>query len=104
MLAPMTASDPVTQGPLKRTAATRHGMGQGTPGAPVDMENREELIYTLGKAAELEHLIICQYLYAAFSLKRTADEGIPAELEPVLKGWSHQLLEIGVSRRCSTWR
>ncbi|HYI21864.1 MAG TPA: ferritin-like protein [Candidatus Limnocylindrales bacterium] len=92
----MTASDPMAQGPLQRTAATRHGLRPGTPGAPVDIENREELIYTLGKAAELEHLIICQYLYAAFSLKRTTDEGVPSELEPVLKRWSDQLLEIGV--------
>jgi len=62
----------------------------------MEIENREELIYTLGKAAELEHLIICQYLYAAFSLKRTPDEGVPAGLEPVLKRWADQLLEIGV--------
>ena len=80
----MTASHPTAQGPLK--LHLRHSpwiKRQAAPGAPVDIELREELIYTLGKAAELEHLIICQYLYAAFSLKRTADEGIPAELEPV---------------------
>ena len=34
-------------------------------------------MYTLAKAAELEHLIICQYLYAAFSLKRKPSEGLP---------------------------
>ncbi|MBX3155773.1 MAG: hypothetical protein KF773_07230 [Deltaproteobacteria bacterium] len=31
---------------------------------------REELIDTLGLAAEIEHAIMCQYLYAAFSINR----------------------------------
>ena len=96
MLGPMTAVDPVAQGPLKRTARTRHGAHHVDPEAPMDIENREELIYTLGKAAELEHLIICQYLYAAFSLKRFADEGIAADLIPVVSRWADQLLDIGI--------
>ena len=39
------------------------------------LEHREALIYTLGKAAELEHLVMLQYLFAAFSLKRGSREG-----------------------------
>ena len=31
--------------------------------------NREELWYLLAEAAQLEHMIMCQYLYAEFSLK-----------------------------------
>src|SRR5687768_11978320 len=92
----MTTVDPVAQGPLKRTATTRHGVHGVDPEAPIDIENRAELIYTLGKAAELEHLIICQYLYAAFSLKRFPDEGIGADLIPVVDSWAHQLLDIGI--------
>ena len=34
------------------------------------IEHREALIYMLCEAAELEHGIMCQYLFAAFSLKR----------------------------------
>jgi hypothetical protein len=30
----------------------------------------------LCEAAELEHGIMCQYLYAAFSLKQSTDEGL----------------------------
>ena len=41
-------------------------------GAPVVIQSREALIYTLGKAAELEHLVLCQYLFSAFSMKRDA--------------------------------
>ena len=62
----------------------------------MDIENRSELIYTLGKAAELEHLIICQYLYAAFSLKRFPSEGIGSELKPTVDRWVHELMDIGV--------
>jgi hypothetical protein len=40
------------------------------------IEHREALIYMLCEAAELEHGIMCQYLYAAFSLKQSTDEGL----------------------------
>ena len=33
--------------------------------------SREQLIYWLHEAAEIEHHLMCCYLYAAFSLKRT---------------------------------
>lgn len=58
------------------------------------LEHREALIYTLGKAAELEHLVMCQYLYAAFSLKQTESEGISAGGLTAVKGWRKTLLEI----------
>lgn len=98
----MTITDPALQGPLHRTAATRHGPvdrhaidGQD-PEPFMDIENRSELIYTLGKAAELEHLIICQYLYAAFSLKRFPGEGIGADLKPFVDRWVRELMDIAV--------
>jgi len=34
---------------------------------PIVIEDREELIYMLSEAASLEHMIMCQYLFAAFS-------------------------------------
>jgi Ferritin-like len=58
------------------------------------LEHREALIYTLGKAAELEHLVMCQYLYAAFSLKQSEAEGISAEGLADVKRWRHALLGI----------
>lgn len=61
----------------------------------IHLEHREALIYTLGKAAELEHLVMCQYLYAAFSLKETEAEGVPADLLPTVKRWKKELLAIG---------
>ncbi len=47
------------------------------------IRTREALIDALGKAAELEHAIMVQYLYAAFSLDRTAPGLSPAEQEQV---------------------
>ena len=60
-------------GRLARVIATRGG--KAAPEAPFVIEHREALIYMLCEAAELEHGIMCQYLFAAFSLKQSADEG-----------------------------
>jgi hypothetical protein len=57
--------------------------------------HREALIYTLGKAAELEHLVMCQYLYAAFSLRTGANEGLSEELRATVVRWRKELLQIG---------
>lgn len=55
---------------------------------------REQLFHILTEASELEHSVLCSYLYAAFSLKRSCDEGLdPAELEEVL-AWRKTLYQI----------
>ena len=38
----------------------------------VRIEHRQALIYTLAKAAELEHLIICQYLRGVLASSATS--------------------------------
>jgi Ferritin-like len=84
----------LARGPLGHTLASRHG-GHATGHEPVlRIESRQALLYTLSKAAELEHLIICQYLYAAYSLKRDASEGLPEELVQTVNGWARTLLRI----------
>ena len=45
---------------------------------PIVIEDREELIFMLSEAATLEHMIMCEYLFAAFSLKRDVSEGVTA--------------------------
>src|SRR5215472_8786520 len=49
---------------------------RATAEAPFIIEHREALIYMLCLAAEIEHAIMCQYLYAAFSVKQSLDEGL----------------------------
>ncbi len=70
------------RGRLAQLIAARGGKAE--PEAPFVIEHREALIYMLCEAAELEHGIMCQYLFAAFSLKQSADEGLSeAEVEAV---------------------
>jgi hypothetical protein len=82
---------PVPHGPLANVLAVRGGTAVGQAG----LGHREALIYTLGKAAELEHLIMLQYLFAAFSLKQKVSEGITAEQLEAIQGWRKTLLSIG---------
>jgi CDGSH-type Zn-finger protein/uncharacterized Fe-S cluster protein YjdI len=57
--------------------------------------SREQLIHALYEAAELEHNLMCTYLYAAFSLK-AADEGLsPAEAEAVGR-WRGQIMKVAI--------
>jgi len=72
-----------------------HTAGDEHHEAAIHLEHREALIYTLGKAAELEHLVMCQYLYAAFSLKESSAEGLAEEHVPTVKRWKKELLDIG---------
>jgi hypothetical protein len=46
------------------------------PGHELIVEGREELLYLLGEAAELEHSVGCTYLYAAFSLRAEPGAGL----------------------------
>ncbi len=40
------------------------------------IEDREELIFMLSEAATLEHMVMCGYLYAAFSMKHEKGQGL----------------------------
>jgi hypothetical protein len=72
------------QGQLAEVIASRGGLA--APEAPFVIEHREALIYMLCEAAELEHGIMCQYLFAASSLKQGENEELTAEeLEAVLR-------------------
>jgi hypothetical protein len=54
---------------------------------PMVIEDREELIFMLSEAAALEHMIMCEYLFAAFSLKREVSEGVTAAQLEAIKQW-----------------
>src|SRR5262249_48206089 len=80
------------QGPLAQVIATRGG--RASPEAPLVIEHREALIYMLCQAAELEHLIMCQSLSAACSLRRGGGEGLSDdELAAVLR-WRELFLPV----------
>ena len=58
------------------------------------IEHREPLIYMLCAAAELEHALMCEYLFAAFSLKRSGDEGLSEEQLATVDRWRATLLQV----------
>jgi Ferritin-like len=62
----------------------------------VRIENRSQLIYLLTEAAELEHSILCCYLFAAFSMKDDVAEGVTAEQLARIKEWGDLLRGIVV--------
>lgn len=62
--------------------------------SPIVIESREELIAILCEASELEHMIMCQYLFAAFSLKRSVAEGLSEEQLAAVTRWNSVVLEV----------
>ena len=60
------------------------------------VEHREQLWSLLVEAAQIEHLIMCQYLYACFSLKTEPDEGLTAEQADAVARWQETLTGIAI--------
>jgi CDGSH-type Zn-finger protein/uncharacterized Fe-S cluster protein YjdI len=57
---------------------------------------REQLLFNLYEAAELEHNLMCTYLYAAFSLRAGEAEGLtPKEAEAVAR-WRKTIVQIAI--------
>jgi CDGSH-type Zn-finger protein/truncated hemoglobin YjbI len=85
-------TDSQQRGRLAQMIATRGGLAP--PEAPFVIEHREALIYMLCEAAELEHGIMCQYLYAAFSLKQRQDEGLTQAEAEATNRWRKHISHI----------
>lgn len=60
------------------------------------IENRGELVYLLYQAAELEHSLMCEYLYAAFSLKQHVSEGVTDWQLERISQWRSAILQVAV--------
>src|SRR5262245_66575731 len=60
------------------------------------VESREHLWYLLTEASQLEHMIMCQYLYARFSLKLGVDEGLTEAQAEKVAQWGRVLDDICV--------
>jgi len=61
---------------------------------PIVVEHREQLIYLLREAAELEHTIMCEYLFAAFTMKQRLDEGRTAAQLGAVDRWRKAILTV----------
>jgi hypothetical protein len=61
---------------------------------PLRVERREELLWLLAQACELEHGLMCEYLFAQFTLKRTQQEGLSAEQLAKVAAWEGVLVDV----------
>lgn len=55
--------------------------------ATIGIENRAQLVYLLTEAAELEHNVLCSYLYADFSIKESTSEGLTDDQLNAVRRW-----------------
>jgi hypothetical protein len=62
--------------------------------AGIVVENREELIYLMSEASEIEHMLMLEYLFAAFSLKTDESEGLTEEQLGAVRRWEGLILEV----------
>ena len=60
------------------------------------VEHREQLWSLLIEAAQIEHMIMCQYLYASFSLKTEPDEGLTAEQADAVARWRETITDVAI--------
>jgi hypothetical protein len=81
-----TTSVEAIEGRLRSALDLRSG--QLVQERAIIIEHRSSLIYMLCAAAELEHALMCEYLFAAFSLKRSVDEGLTQDQLAVVDRWS----------------
>ena len=58
------------------------------------IDSREELIHALSEAAEIEHGLMLQYLFAALSLKRRTGEQISARQQAMIVDWEAAILAV----------
>ncbi len=60
------------------------------------INTREQLLYTLIEAAEIEHNLMCCYLYAAWSLKTEDDDDVAPDLRGELRRWQRIILDVAI--------
>jgi hypothetical protein len=62
----------------------------------VRVNDREQLIYLLTEAAEIEHGLMCTYLYAGWSLKRSTDENISEVQLSTIERWRKEIRKVAM--------
>jgi CDGSH-type Zn-finger protein/uncharacterized Fe-S cluster protein YjdI len=62
-----------------------------------DTTSREQLLHLLYEAAELEHNLMCTYLYAAFSLKSGDEGGLVADEAAAVVRWRRAILDVAIA-------
>lgn len=62
----------------------------------IRIDDREELIYMLCEAAEIEHNVMCGYLFGIWSLKRGEADGLTPEQAKLVDGWRQHMTTVAI--------
>jgi CDGSH-type Zn-finger protein/uncharacterized Fe-S cluster protein YjdI len=62
----------------------------------ITVRSREDLLYLLAEASEIEHNLMCCYLYAAFSLKQRTDEGLTQDDVALIARWRSAIMSVAI--------
>jgi hypothetical protein len=87
---------PPTATPVRRPVPLYPGATATATRPPLPVDSREQLVYLLTQASELEQGILCEYLFALYSLKRDPDDGLGAGQLAQVTRWGRTLSEIAV--------
>ncbi|MDA4137462.1 MAG: ferritin-like protein [Thaumarchaeota archaeon] len=60
------------------------------------IDDREELTFILSEAATLEQMVMCGYLYAAFSIKHEEGQGLDSKELALVGQWDRAVSEVAV--------
>jgi len=60
------------------------------------LADREAVLHALYEAAELEHNLMCTYLYAAFSLRSGAEDGLAADEVEAVGRWRQAIFDVAI--------
>ena len=58
----------------------------------IGIDSRRDLIYALSEAAAIEHALLCQYLFAGYSIRRSPAADVPATRLKDLQSWAGTVL------------
>ena len=62
----------------------------------IRVPSREQLLHALYEAAELEHNLMCTYLYAAFSLRDGEAEGLNSVEAAAVARWRQAIVQVAI--------
>ncbi len=62
----------------------------------IKINNRQDLIFVLSEASTLEHMIMCEYLFAAFSLKKSELEGLSSAQLGAVRNWEGVITTVAI--------
>jgi CDGSH-type Zn-finger protein/uncharacterized Fe-S cluster protein YjdI len=64
--------------------------------APTNQPSREQLLFHLYEAAELEHNLMCTYLYAAFSLRDGREPQFSPKEAEAVERWRRTIVQVAI--------